>query len=226
MRNYEVVDDDRPLSIEEEADVWLPERRPSWMVRNAVLLSLVVGITGLVLAVTFKVHYDVARSARTGELKVVESRIGQLRAEQAAHHDELEALQRSIGEARRDLDAARRQARIAECRATNARINAEIIVEEVSCYKQYADHHRCDANNQKAKADGSVFGALLGAGLAIATGGSAALAAGGALLGSSGSGSDECPAVQCELAPLAIERAILARHGLAARASCDDASRT
>ena len=153
-------------------------------------------------------------------------RRGQLKAEQAAHHDDLEALQRSIGKARKELDAARHQARIAECRATKARIDAEIIVEEVSCYKQYADRYRCDANNQKAKADGSVFGALLGAGMAITTGGGSLLAAGGALLGSSGSGNDECPAVECELDPLAIESAILARHGLAARASCDDASRT
>jgi len=199
---------------------------PSWAVRNAVLLSLVVGIAGLVAAVTFKIHYDVARSARTGELKVLESRIGQLKAEQATHRGDLEAIQRSIDEARSKLDAARRQARIAECRATNARIDAEITVEEVSCYKQYADRYRCDANNQKAKADGSAFGALLGAGLAIATGGSSLLAAGGALLGSSGSGNDECPAVQCELAPVAIEHAVLAKHGLSGRVSCDDASRT
>lgn len=225
MRNYEVVDADRSLNVE-DVDVWLTEPRPSWIVRKSVFLSLVVGIAGLVVAVTFKIHYDVARSARKGELKVLESRIGQLKAEQAAHHDDLEALQRSIGKARRELDAARRQARIAECRATNARIDAEIIVEEVSCYKRYAERYRCDANNQKAKADSTAFGALLGAGLAIATGGSSLLAAGGALLGSSGSGNDECPAVQCELAPLTIESAVLARHGLAARASCDDASRT
>ena len=224
MRNYE-VDADGSLSIE-EVDMWFTERRPSWIVRNSVLLSLVVGIAGLVVAVTFKIHYDVARSARTGELKALESRIGQLKAEQAAHHDDLEALQRSIDKARKELDAARHQARVAECRATNARINAEIIVEEVHCYKQHADRYRCDANNQRAKADGSAFGALLGAGMAIATGGSSLLAAGGALLGSSGSGNEECPAVQCELDPLTIERAILARHGLAARATCSDASRT
>lgn len=225
MRNYEVVDADRSLSIE-DVDVWLTERRPSWIVRNAVLLSLVVGIAGLVVAMAFKIHFDVARSARTGELKVLESRIGQLKAEQAARRSDLEALQRSIDEARSELDAARRQARIAECRATNARIDAEITVEEVSCYKQYVDRYRCDANNQKAKADGATSGALLGVGLALATGGSSLLAAGGALLGSSGSGNDECPAVQCELDPLAIESAILARHGLSARVSCDDASRT
>lgn len=225
MRNYETVDADRSLNVE-DVDVWLTERRPSWIVRNSVLLSLVVGIAGLVVAVTFKIHYDVARSARIGELKVLESRIGQLKAEQAAYHDDLETLQRSIGKARRELDAARHQARIAECRATNARIDAEVSVAEVRCYKQYADRYRCDANNQKAKADGSAVGALVGAGLAIATGGSSLLAAGGALLGSSGSGNDECPAVLCELAPLAIESAILARHRLAARASCDDASRT
>ena len=225
MRNDEVVDVDRSLNDEGE-DEWLIERRPSWIVRNAVLLALLVGIAGLVVAVAFTVHYDVERSARTGELKGLELRIGQLKAEQAAHHEELEALQRSIDDARKELDAARRQERIAECRATNARIDAEIIVEQVSCYKQYADRYRCDADNQKARADNTLFGALLGTGLAIATGGGSLLVTGGALLGASGSGNGECPAVQCELEPLAIESAILAKHGLAARASCDDAGRT
>lgn len=225
MRNDEVVDDDRSLSME-EVDAWLPERRPPWIIRNSVLLSLVVGIAGLLVAVTFKLHDHVAWSARTGELTALESRIGQLKATQAAHHDDLETLQRSIDKARRELDAARHQARIAECRAASARIDAEIIIEEVRCYKQYADRYRCDANHQKARADGTAFGALLGTGLAIATGGSSLLAAGGALLGSSSSGNDPCPVVRCELAPLAIKSAVLARHGLAARTPCDGASRT
>jgi hypothetical protein len=209
----------------DEVDVWLAGRRRSWIVGNLAVVSFVVGVAGIVAAVALKVRYDVALSSRTGELQVLQSRIEHLKTEQAALHANLEALHRSIDESRDELMMARRQAQVAQCRAVDAQLDAEVTVEQVRCYQQYAEHARCDADNQKEKADGTIFGVLIGVGVAMATGGGSLLVAGGAVVGSAGSGNDECPVVQCDLDPVVIESVVLARHRLSQRVPCEAASR-
>jgi len=101
----------------DEVDVWLAGRRRSWIVGNLAVVSFVLGVAGIVAAVTLKVRYDAALSSRTGEMQVIESRIEYLKIDQAARHADLEALHRSIEESRDELVTARRQAQVAQCRA-------------------------------------------------------------------------------------------------------------
>ncbi len=212
-------------SVDAEVERWDIRHRRSRLIRSGAAIFVLSGIAGIVTAVVFKVRYD-AISSRAGDLKSLEARIDALQVEQVARREDLQRLHQSIVESQNELATAQRRTQRAQCQADNARLDAEVTVRQVTCYKAIADRAACDAKNAKDKTDGSLFGALIGAGLAVATGGGSLLAVGGAALGSAESGNHECPAVRCELDPAAIESGVLAIHGLSHRKSCADVGRT
>ncbi len=217
MRNYEIV----PADSDDDVDVFLANQRRSWLARHVAAISLVVGVVGSGVAVLATLRYNAAVSARTGRVTELDARIEGLKTEQAARRVDLDLLHQSIDKSRNELLGAQRQAQAAQCHASNAKLDAEITVEQVRCYQQMSNYSACDANNQKDKAEGAVFGALIGAGLAVVTGGGSLLAVGGVVAGASGNGNEACPAVQCELDPNVIESTVLAKHGLSKRSVCD-----
>jgi hypothetical protein len=209
----------------DEVDVWLAARRRSWILPSVATLSLLAGVAGILAALTFKGRHDAVVS-RMGDLERLQAKIDQVKAEQAARTADLDLLREQIAESQREQVKAERRARRAQCDATNAKLDAEILIRQASCYKEVADAYRCNAENEEARAHGTMLGTLLGAGLAIATGGGALLAVGGAALGSTGSDNRECPAVACTLDLAVIEGGVLEAHELSQRENCADADRT
>ena len=193
--------------------------------RAWVLIALAVGATSLSGA-TWLIHRSY-QAALQHELEDSTGQVGQLRAqaellrtEQEARRREIEAIRGEIKTAEAALAVARSEAEESRCQATHARVDAAVTVKQVSCFQQYAQQAQCSAERERSRADNTLFGALLGAGLAVATGGSSLLlTAGGGLLGAS-SGGGPCPAPECSLDPKKLRRLVLAEQGLKQLPTC------
>ena len=131
MRKHQDEDlDVDDSSVDVDVEVWADRRRPSWFVRNMATICFVTSAVGLIAALTFKIRCDLI-SARAGDLESLEARIDSLKAEQITRGVELELLRRSISRFQDELVIAQRQAQHAHCEADNAKLDAELIVEQV-----------------------------------------------------------------------------------------------
>lgn len=193
--------------------------------RTMLIGALLAGAT-LVTGATFLIyrHYQ---AALRHELEDSTGQVGQLRAqaellrtEQEARRREIEAIRVEIKTAEAALAVAKSEAEESRCQATHARVDAAVTVKQVSCFQQYAQQAQCSAERERRRANNTLFGALLGAGLAVATGGSSLLlTAGGGLIGA-GSGGGPCPDPKCQLDPKKLRRLVLAEQGLKKLPTC------
>lgn len=193
--------------------------------RTTLIGASIAGAT-LVIGATLLIHRHYQAALRH-ELEDSTGQVGQLRAqaellrtEQEARRREIEAIRGEIKTAEAALAAAKSEAEESRCQATHARVDAAVTVKQVTCFQQYAQQAQCSAERERSRADNTLFGALLGAGLAVATGGSSLLlTAGGGLLGAS-SGGGSCPAPECLLDPKKLRRLVLAEQGLQRLPTC------
>lgn len=193
--------------------------------RALLMIVLAIGATSLSGA-TWLIHRNY-QAALQHELEDSTGQVGQLRAqaellrtEQEARRREIEAIRAEIKTAEAALAVARSEAEESSCQATHARVDAAVTVKQVSCFQQYAQQAQCSAERERSRADNTLFGALLGAGLAVATGGSSLLlTAGGGLIGAS-SGGGPCPDPKCTLDPKKLRRLVLAEQGLKKLPTC------
>lgn len=195
---------------------------------HALLVTVAIGASVLAGA-TWLIHHNY-QAALQHELEDSTGQIGQLRAqaealrtEQEHRRREIDAIRGEIKTAEAALAVARSDAEESRCQATHARVDAAVTVKQVSCFQQYAQQAQCSAERESRRADNTLFGALLGAGLAVATGGSSLLlTAGGGLIGSS-TGGGPCPAPQCTLDPKKLRRLVLAEQGIPRLPTCTTA---
>lgn len=157
-------------------------------------------------------------SGQVGHLRV---QAEALRVEQADRRRELDAVRAEIGRAEATLAAAQAQAEDSKCQALHARVDASVTMRQVQCYQQLADHAGCLATRERDRSDSTMLGVLLGAGAAIATGGSSLiLTAGGGLAGASMGGSQRCPKPECVLDERKLRRRVLKDHGMLHLPAC------
>lgn len=193
---------------------------------RALVVSTVVGALTTVAGSTWIIHRGY-RAALQREIDESTGQVGQLRAqadalrvEQEARRREIEAIRADIATAEAALATAKREAEESRCHATHARIDAAVTVQQVQCYQQFAEQAACSAANERRRADNTLFGAIVGAGLAVATGGSSLLlTAGGGLVGA-GTGGGSCPAPKCVLDRDKLRRRVLAEQGIKRLPAC------
>ena len=194
--------------------------------RRLAAVTLLTGLSVTAGAISFiRAHYQ-----RTLERELAESsgQVGQLRVqaealrvEQADRRRELEVIKADIAQAETALSAAQAAAEDSQCLATHARVDAAVTLEQVRCYKQYAEQAGCVAANERERSDNTMLGVLAGAGLAIMTGGSSVLlTAGGGLVGASSSGSQQCPTPECTLDIKQLRRKVLVEQDLGEFPQC------
>lgn len=137
-------------------------------------------------------------SAAVEDLAGLRKQALDLQDEQITRRRQLLAIEEQIAAARTELVESRQQAHASACAARKARIDAEVATRRMQCQKARAEQSRCHARNAEDRADGMVGGGLLGAGLALVTGGSSLLlTAGGMVVGGSGGGR-RCARPSCE----------------------------
>lgn len=108
-------------------------------------------------------------------------RLGQIEQRQSELDIRVAVEERRAADLRADtlqlqymLDAQRRCIAWEECRARTSRIHANVMVQLAQCNMNTANWYACDAQRTRNTAEGAGIGCLLGWGVAIATGGSAA----------------------------------------------------
>ncbi len=177
------------------------------MTPRKILIGASIAGATIVSGATLLIHRHY-RAALRHELEDSTGQVGQLRAqaellrtEQEARRRESEAIRGEIKTAEAALAVARSEADESRCQATHARVDAAVTVKQVTCFQQYAQQAQCSAERERSRADNTLFGALLGAGLAVATGGSSLLLT---------AGGD----------PKKIRRLVLAEQGLQRLPSC------
>lgn len=194
--------------------------------RALLMIALAIGATGLSGA-TWLIHRNY-QAALQHELEDSTGQVGQLRAQAESLRIEKEERRREIAAIRAEIEAAensrasaKRDAEESRCQALHARMDAAVITKQVACYQQFAQQAGCKAARERDRANNTLFGALVGAGFAMATGGSSLLlTAGGGLIGSS-SGGGSCPAPTCELNTKILRTQALREQGLAKLPTCE-----
>lgn len=196
------------------------------MTPRALLLSFGAASLATVLTSTLLIRHGYNNALRheledsTGHVSQLRVQADALRAEQQRRRREIEAIRADIKTAEAALALAKSEADESRCQAKHARVDAAVTVKQVSCFQQYALQAQCSAERERRRADNTLFGALLGAGLAVATGGSSLLlTAGGGLVGAA-SGGGPCPDPKCTLDPKKLRRLVLAEQGLRRLPTC------
>lgn len=124
----------------------------------------------------------------------IEERIAALAAEQKQREEELGQTRQKIDMISQEVQVAQAELEYHRCEARNAGIMAAARTAFAEYMRDVALFERCVAANEARKSNDTLFGAVLGLGLAAATGGGSLLLAGaGAVAGAAGSESQVCP---------------------------------
>lgn len=157
----------------------------------------------------------------TGQVGGLRVQAEALKIEQADRRRELDAIRAQIVSAEATLAAAQAQAEDSKCQAIHARVDASVTLLQVQCYQQLAVHAGCLATRERNRSSSTMLGVLLGAGAAIATGGSSlVLTAAGGLAGASMGGSKQCPKPECRLDERTLRRRVLKDQGMHRLPTC------
>lgn len=148
----------------------------------------------------------------------------------AAAQSQLDRYERKLNRARDDIAAAeatvakaKADAEFEECRATVEKTRAEVTARRMRCARAVATTARCVSEQERNRATATAGGALLGLGIAIATGGAALPLVGGGLLVGAATGeaiAAECPMPQCVESLANLEHDVLDEIGLGELPMC------
>jgi len=152
------------------------------------------GAIALVAAISVGGTWAAAMSSFGRQAAGIEQRITELSNEQHKRDSELTETKQKIDAAAKELKYAQAELEFFRCEARSAGILSSARTGFASYMRDVALYERCEAANEAKKSKSTLFGTLLGVGLAAATGGGSLLLAGaGAAVGSAGASSDVCP---------------------------------
>lgn len=165
-------------------------------------------------------------SPESVEIGQLSKSVEALRAEQEKRKTELAKVEEDIRTAQQKLTIAKAEAEQSRCEANNSKIYAKIAAKQAQCYREEAAYSQCVAKTSKKQADDTLAATVVGAGLAVASGGSSLVVGAAAGLGATaahGAGSSsKCDSLipQCEHNWGALESEVLEEEGLESRPSC------
>jgi hypothetical protein len=148
----------------------------------------------LVVVISVGGTWAAAMSSFGRQASGIEQRISALYNEQQKRESELTETKQKIDAAAKELKYAQAELEFFRCEARTAGILSTARMGFAAYMRDVAQYERCEAANEARKSKSTLFGTLLGVGLAAATGGGSLLLAGaGAAVGSAGASSEVCP---------------------------------
>jgi hypothetical protein len=180
------------------------------------------GAIAIAAAISVAGTWFAAMSSYGRQAAGIEERIVALSNEQQKRETELTETRQKIDAAARELKYAQAELEFFRCEVRTAGILSAARTGFASYMRDVALYERCEAANEAKRSKSTLFGTLLGVGLAAATGGGSLLLAGaGAAVGSAGASSEVCPPKPPEVRTEdSFVADALAKEGLAAMPVC------